>query len=201
MTAAVKLEMTSFYGSLKCSESFKFIAESPIMNLKRLKTHWSISSITIGTPPDAPPDVLAAAFYLFCVAQSRLSTAGTQGHVSGARVSPTEGEEVVTHELEEGGGHQGVAGGAGGVVHLLAPIHPPPELDPARRAPVGVVQLVVQPFQLLSTQSTTALQLSSVDGVNLPRPRYLRMIPLFPARYYSLLEGSVRSLGEVLYEV
>ena len=59
MTAAVKLEMTSFYGSLKCSESFKFIAESPIMNLKRLKTHWSISSITIGTPPDAPPDVLA----------------------------------------------------------------------------------------------------------------------------------------------
>ena len=61
MTAAVKLEMTSIYGSLKCSESFKFIAESPIMNLKRLKTHWSISSITIGTPPDAPPDVLAAA--------------------------------------------------------------------------------------------------------------------------------------------
>ena len=68
-------------------------------------------------------------------AQSCLSTGWTEGDVSGARVSPTEGVEVVLLQLEEGGGHQDVAGGTGGVLHPLAPPHPTPELDPAPRAP------------------------------------------------------------------
>ena len=57
MKAAVRLEETDIYRSLKSPEDIndwiKFIAESPIMNLKRLDT--------VGNTSDVSPDVLAAA--------------------------------------------------------------------------------------------------------------------------------------------
>ena len=60
-----------------------------------------------------------------------MGTDRTESDVSSARVPPAEGVERVVLQLEEGDGHEGVAGGAGGVLHPLAPPHVAPQLDPS----------------------------------------------------------------------
>merc|ERR1712106_1300178 len=62
-------------------------------------------------------------------AQPWSATLWTQSDMSGARVTPVEGEENISLHLEEHDGHLYLAVRTGGVLHALAPLYIATNLD------------------------------------------------------------------------